>query len=466
MVHYFRINSSKKLDSIIADISQRYTKEFINNQRSILAKCLVGDESISRPMILWISDIDLIDNQTLTIKLSDYYYSINILFKAKELEEDALFIEYVAKGEYYLGQKIKVQNIQNTKLVNNDNQLDFSNPVVNAQNRDIFKLSLNSLIAVSNESSIGEWDSPLWKSISQLNQNGGRTWNITGILIYKYPVFYCGQKSVYMQSTYEYLSEDIINKIQEEISHELDSRSSSLEGQINIEEKKQEIEAKYGFDNSSIHFGIVIQSELDSINEGNKYMLIIVSNMSLESYDTLKVGQTISWANLYPDSYRYKRFSFPLVFKTVKQSNIIIEDKFTKGLKADDINQNYWDFRSHIESRYFDYNGKEPLWIEFQNYGFVYIVGIVIKVFTTNDRPNSAGKLEVKSFIMVTSNLTLVNVSVHKPAFILQKSFVEGETYLIQNLNYDSSSEFHETGESSIAMSKYSEKKDKNSSLK
>ena len=97
-----------------------------------------------------------------------------------------------------------------------------------------------------------------------------------------------------MQSTYEYLSEDIINKIQEEISHELDSRSSSLEGQINIEEKKQEIEAKYGFDNSSIHFGIVIQSELDSINEGNKYMLIIVSNMSLESYDTLKVGQTIS----------------------------------------------------------------------------------------------------------------------------------------------------------------------------
>ena len=156
MVHYFRINSSKKLDSIIADISQRYTKEFINNQRSILAKCLVGDESISRPMILWISDIDLIDNQTLTIKLSDYYYSINILFKAKELEEDALFIEYVAKGEYYLGQKIKVQNIQNTKLVNNDNQLDFSNPVVNAQNRDIFKLSLNSLIAVSNESSIGE----------------------------------------------------------------------------------------------------------------------------------------------------------------------------------------------------------------------------------------------------------------------------------------------------------------------
>ena len=87
-------------------------------------------------------------------------------------------------------------------------------------------------------------------------------------------------------------------------------------------------------------------------------------------------------------------------------------------------------------------------------------------MFTTNDRPNSAGKLEVKSFIMVTSSLTLVNVSVHKPAFILQKSFVEGETYLIQNLNYDSSSEFHETGESSIAMSKYSEKKDKNSSLK
>ena len=458
LVHYFRTDGPKDLECIIMNLALRYTKEFIENNRSILAKWLVRDESISIPMLLWIIDIEFADNQTWIIKLSDYYYSINILLKGTELEEDAFLIDLLSKGEFYLGMKLKIQNIQYSMLASN-NIKEFRNPVVNAQNKEIFKASINSISFADDSEKVGKLETPLFKSISQLNQWGGRTWNVTGIVIYKYPIFFWGHKSVYMQSTFEYLSEDIVEKINEEINHEIESRSSKFNGKIDIDDKRQLVEKKYGFDTSTIHFGIVIQNEIEAINKNPKYMLIIVSNMSVESYENFKIGQTVICSNLYPDSFKYKRYSFPLVFKTIKNSIILIEDKFIKGLKASDINQSYKDFRNYTSSLYLDYDGKDPLSIEFQNYGFIYIVGIVLKVFINDEWLNSANKPDVKSFIVMTSSLTLINVNVHKSSFLLQKGISEGDIYLIQNLNYEISTELNDSGVSRLAMSKYSSKK-------
>ena len=64
LIHYWRTGATNTLLDVLMDQSLRYQKEFIQNDRSILTKCLVGDESIGQPMILWISDIDMMQHQS------------------------------------------------------------------------------------------------------------------------------------------------------------------------------------------------------------------------------------------------------------------------------------------------------------------------------------------------------------------------------------------------------------------
>lgn len=142
LVHYFRTDGSKFLLDVIMDLSLRYEKEFIDNNRSILAKCLVGDGNIAQPMILWVIDIEFKDKQTLLVKLSDYYYLITLVFKAKELDEDDLFIKMVEKNHFTVGMKLKVQNIQHAKVPLDDLN-HYLNPVVHAQNHELFKVGSN-----------------------------------------------------------------------------------------------------------------------------------------------------------------------------------------------------------------------------------------------------------------------------------------------------------------------------------
>jgi hypothetical protein len=86
LVNYFRIHSKYDLISISKDIVSRFKNEFVENKRSILAKCLVRDENIGQAMVLWVIDIDKQDSTTWIIRLSDYFYFINVIIRANESE--------------------------------------------------------------------------------------------------------------------------------------------------------------------------------------------------------------------------------------------------------------------------------------------------------------------------------------------------------------------------------------------
>ena len=88
------------------------------------------------------------------MRLSDYFYSINILIRVHEFEEDVLLKSHLDKGVFKLGTKLKCQNIQPTKMPLELNQ-EYTNPVVNAQNKETFKVSINSCVVAAESEEIG-----------------------------------------------------------------------------------------------------------------------------------------------------------------------------------------------------------------------------------------------------------------------------------------------------------------------
>lgn len=86
LVHCFRTHSKYDLVSISRHVVSRFKNEFVENQRSILAKCLVRDENISQSMVLWVIDIEKQDSSTWIVRLSDFFYFINVVLKAQESE--------------------------------------------------------------------------------------------------------------------------------------------------------------------------------------------------------------------------------------------------------------------------------------------------------------------------------------------------------------------------------------------
>jgi len=142
LVHYFRIYQESHLLKIATNLVSRYKKEFVDNDRSVLALCLVGDENIAQSMVLWISDIEQVDKNTWVIRLSDYYYFVNILLKPQESEDDEYLVAQLNQGVYKVGMKLHCQNIQQAR-VPLENGSEYSNPVVNTQNKETFKVSIN-----------------------------------------------------------------------------------------------------------------------------------------------------------------------------------------------------------------------------------------------------------------------------------------------------------------------------------
>ena len=129
-------------DKLMHMVYNRYMNEFIDNNRSVLAKCLVGDSSISSCMVLVIVDIEKVQNDTIVMRLSDMYYTINIIFKASQGTEETVFLKDINNGVYKLGMKLKCQNIFQSKEPL-ELQTEYSNPVVHAQHTETFKISQN-----------------------------------------------------------------------------------------------------------------------------------------------------------------------------------------------------------------------------------------------------------------------------------------------------------------------------------
>jgi len=303
----------------------------------------------------------------------------------------------------------------------------------------------------------------LYKSISGFCQNGGCTCTFSGVVVHKYPLFYSGHKSKYTKSTYEFLREDILSKIEDEIRNEFESEIDLINPKFDMEQKKQQIEQNHNFDTAYPVFGMVLKDQNnEDMDGGAKYMLVFVNNWNEGLYDDLRDGQVVSCNHLYPDSFHFRKFSFPLVFKTIKQSKIQIQNTIIKGIDTSDVGQYYEDFRKTIIQDYTKSSKDGVMNIETTNYGFVDLTGIIVKVFDSTHKNNSAKQAEVISLLIITSRLTLVTVNTHEASFLLKKQASEGEVIWLTNLNYENSSEFdNENNMSHITMSKYSVKKPK-----
>jgi hypothetical protein len=426
LVNYFRIHSKYDLISISKDIVSRFKNEFVENKRSILAKWLVRDENIGQAMVLWVIDIDKQDSTTWIIRLSDYFYFINVIIRANESEWDEWFAKQLEDKHLKVGMKLKCQNIQWTN-VPLETIMEYANPVVNAQYKECFKLSPNCYKIVDHEHPIGQCD-PLLISISEFSQNRGITCNFEWVIVAKLPIFYWGRKSKYSRETFDVLREDIIGKADDELKYQ--TTQEKQDTNIDIYQKKAEIEQKYGYDQAQINFGLVVR-DLNSgeTSEKVKLMLILINKWNEEMYDDLRIGQHLICNHLYPDFYHYKKFSFPLAFKSIQASQIVVDDQKSKDIPSEVIDWYYSDLRNNGHSK--AWSEELPEW---NKYCFVNVTGLVIKVSVHNETTNHANLTSIRKILVITNWLTLAIIVIHEDSFFLQNQVKKGDVILMTNL--------------------------------
>ena len=160
-------------------------------------------------------------------------------------------------------------------------------------------------------------------------------------------MFYSGAKSKYSEPTYTYISETLINKFGNEIREEADSRIG-FHSDSNIEERKAEFDKKHNFENASPWFAVVVKDIDVAIEKDPTYMLVMINNVGIDFYDSIKKGQILFMNHLLPDSYHYKKLAYNLVFKTNRANNISIENKKIKDLLKVGFEVNYDSFRKHL----------------------------------------------------------------------------------------------------------------------
>ena len=311
------------------------------------------------------------------MRLSDYYYSINIIFKPQLFIEDELFITKINEGTFKVGNILKCQNIKNRNS-QFENSEEYPNPVVNAQSRETFRLTLNWCKIIDSTEKLGPCKVPLYKQISEITQLGGTTWHIKGVIAHKFPFFYYGAKSSYMKNTFEFIKDDIISKVQEEITDFFEKNSNKNE--VNIEEYKAKIEEEYGFENASLSFAILLKTSSEDIKESKELMFIQVNNWSEENYDEITIGQVLRWNNLIPNMRGVDIYPFNLVFTTTKMSQIFQEEKIEE-IDIEGINDYFPNFKSNISLL----KSKEGGINEMKKEGFINMTWVVIKTFTCKD---------------------------------------------------------------------------------
>lgn len=89
------------------------------------------------------------------------------------------------------------------------------------------------------------------------------------------------------------LREDIISKAEDELRHQMTQEDQTpINKDMDIYERRCEIEKKYDYDQAQMNFGLVVR-DLNSVKlmEADKPMLILVNKWSEEMYDEVRIGQ-------------------------------------------------------------------------------------------------------------------------------------------------------------------------------
>ncbi|CAI2376523.1 unnamed protein product [Moneuplotes crassus] len=446
--HVFRLKQTLELKFVLTQIYLRYINEMDrgNLRELVLLRCLVRDEPISKCMNLWIIDIQHCNEEMSIVRLSDYFYSINIVLKPKNYSDDEYLLLKIHDGSFKLGTKIKCQNIIPCDIPI-ENAQEYANPIVNAQSHDTFKLCYNSCVVIDKGDRIGECEAPLYKSLYWIEQQGGATCNIKATVVEVLPIFYFGIKSSYTRDTYEFLQSDIYSKIQEEAQSF--EENMLLKEDINIQKIEEKVKEENKFDAVRISFGVFLK-DFQASEEEVEIMLLIISDWSEERTSEIKSGDVLNLNYLIPDDFGAKFYPYHLVFKAGRNSNLtkveLTDD--SEDIDGIEVFEYYPKFRSNITTFHKNTDNR----FEYPLSKFVNVSGVVVKIFECAEPRNSAKEKELRSFIMITSCLTIVSVNIHSNSFIFSRFVKEGDVIYIQNLCYEASSQFDEETHESVLL--------------
>ncbi|CAI2377389.1 unnamed protein product [Moneuplotes crassus] len=454
--HIFRVSENLSLDYILTQIYLRHSNEMNRGKLAplILSRCLVKDECISKCMNLWVIDIQHCNEEMTILRLSDYFYSINIIFKPKQFPDDQYFLSKIHEGRFKVGTKVKCQNIVPCDIPL-ENAQEYTNPVVNAQSRDTFKLCYNSCEILALDDQIGECEGALYKSIGSLKQLGGATCNLKATILDILPTFYFGMKGSYSRNTHEFIQSDIYSKIHDEIQGL--EENSERNADLNLQEIEQIVKEKHKYDPARSCFGLILKNFGDQEVEDPKTMLVLISDWPEEKIYELKSGDVLDLNYLISDQYGANSYPYNLVFKMNKSSALskIELSGESEDIKDFGIKEYYPEFKSSQASFH------EENDFEYTPSKFINITGVVIKIFQCNEPRNSAKEKELRSLIIITSCLTLVSVNIHSNCFILSKFLKQGDVIYIENLCYETSNQYHKETQETVLLRNNFENEDK-----